>query len=368
MVGDNLKHDNPTFPMAPGPVGGPAAWRGPEMAASDDWIYRLSDAEISELESAASTCEAAGLDTLSITKADFPLPAFGARLASLRQDLLHGRGFAYVRGLPVERYDMAMLARLYFGIGVHIGDPVAQNRNGHMVAHVIDIGTSPDDPKQRITQTPVELPFHSDSVDVVALMCRNSARSGGESSIVSAVSVHDEILKRRPDLLEVLYQPIHIDRRGEIPEGMDPWFQLPVFNWHEGLLSTFGPLRPYIDSAQRFDAVPNLTDLQLEALDLLDAVARDEDICLHLPFEKGDIQFLHNHLIMHGRTVYEDWLEAAKKRHLVRLWLSMPDGRPLPDQYRQRYVNIELGTRRGGIHVPGLKPVLPLQPETPAYH
>jgi len=353
--------------MAPGPVGGPASWRGAEMAASSEWIYRLSDADMDELDGAAEATEAAGIDTLDIGINDFPLPTLAPRLQAIRRDLLDGRGFAYLRGLPVERYGMAELARLYFGIGVHIGTPRPQNRNGHMVAHVIDIGLSPDDPKQRLTQTPVDLPFHSDSVDVVALLCAHLAKSGGLSSIVSATAVHDEIMARRPDLLDVLYQPFHIDRRGEIPDGMNAWFELPVFNWHEGLLSTFGPLRPYIESAQRYDDVPAMSSAQLQALDLLDGATRDPAFRLDLPFERGDIQFVHNHLILHARTEYEDWPEPERKRHLVRLWLSMPDGRPLPDQFRQRYVNIELGTPRGGIHVPGLQPVLPLAPETPAY-
>jgi len=355
------------FPMPAGPIGGPAAWRGADMAASSAWIYRLSDADVAELDAAAAATKAAGLDTLDIGRDDFPLPTLAPRLQQLRTDLLAGRGFAYVRGLPVERYDMAELARLYFGIGVHVGTPRPQNRNGHMVAHVIDIGMSPDDPKQRLTQTPVDLPFHSDSCDVVALLCAHPAKTGGLSSIVSSTAVHDEIMARRPDLLEVLYQPLHIDRRGEIPDGMNAWFELPVFNWHEDLLSTFGPLRPYIDSAQRYEQVPSLSPAQIEALDLLDAVTKDTQLRLDLPFERGDIQFVHNHLIMHARTEYEDWPEADRKRHLVRLWLSMPDGRSLPDQFRERYVNIELGTPRGGIHVPGLMPVLPLQPDTPAY-
>ncbi len=355
------------FPMAPGPVGGPAAWRGRDLAGSQDWIYRLDAADAAELEAAMAATEAAGIDTLAIRRADFPLPRLGPRLDALRRDLLHGRGFAYLRGLPVERYDHQQLARLYFGIGVHVGDPVPQNRNGHMVAHVIDIGLPPEDPKQRLTQTAVALPFHSDSADVAALMCRNTAKSGGLSSIVSSVSVHDAILARRPDLLEVLYQPFHVDRRGEIPDGMKPWFELPVFNWHAGLLSTFGPLRPYIDSAQRYAGVPALSARQLEALDLLDAVTRDPSLRLDLPFERGDIQFLHNHVILHSRTQYQDWPEWERRRHLVRLWLSMPDGRPLPPQFAQRYVNIELGTRRGGITVPGLVPKLPEEPRTPAY-
>ncbi|MEK9723651.1 MAG: TauD/TfdA family dioxygenase, partial [Rhodospirillaceae bacterium] len=176
-----------------------------------------------------------------------------------------------------------------------------------------------------------------------------------------------EIMARGPDLLEVLYQPFHVDRRGEIPEGANAWFELPVFNWHAGQLSTFAPIRDYVETAQRYEAVPRLTPEQLEALDLLDELTRDPAFRLDLAFERGDIQFLHNHLILHSRTAYEDWPEPGRKRHLVRLWLSMPDGRNLPDQFKERYVNIELGTPRGGIHVPGLVPVLPLQPETPAY-
>jgi len=355
------------FPMAPVPVGGPAAWIGPEMAASDEWVYQLSTDDISELNAAAEASVSAGLDTLEMTRDDFVLPTLAPRLTALRNDLLHGRGFAYVRGLPVADYSNAKLARLYFGIGVHIGDPRPQNRNGHMVAHVIDIGHSPDDPNQRLTQTPVDLPFHSDSCDVVALLCAHPAKSGGLSSIVSATAVHDEIMTTRPDLLEVLYQPFHIDRRGEIPDGANAWFELPVFNWHKGRLATFGPLRPYIDSAQRYSQVPAMSNQQLEALDFLDQVTRDEKFRLNLAFERGDIQFVHNHLILHARTDYKDWPEPERKRHLVRLWLSMSDGLDLPDQFRERYVNIELGTKRGGIHVPGLTQVLPLEPETPAY-
>ena len=175
-------------------------------------------------------------------------------------------------------------------------------------------------------------------------------------------------MERRPDLLEVLYEPFHIDRRGEVPEGANPWYDMPTFHWHAGQLSTFGPLRAYINSAQRYDGVPPLSDRQLEALDLLDGITSDPEFRLDLPFEVGDMQFLHNHLILHGRTVYQDWPDPDKKRHLMRLWLSMPDGRDLPESFRERYTVIELGQRRGGIHVPGLVPRLPLEPNTPAYH
>jgi len=356
------------YPMPARPVGGPAAWRGANLADRDDWIYALKQTEVAELEAAVAATEAKGLDTLAITKDDFALPTLGPRLRDLRQDLLAGRGFAYLRGLPVERFDRATLARIYFGVGQHVGDPVPQNRNGHMVAHVIDVGDDPGDATKRLTQTPAPLEFHSDSADVAVLLCIQPAKSGGLSSIVSSTAVHDAILAERPDLLEVLYEPLHIDRRGEVPEGCNPWYDMPTFHWHQGQLSTFGPLRAYVNSAQRYDGVPPLSTLQQDALELLDRLTSSSEFRLDLPFQVGDMQFLHNHLILHGRTEYEDWPEPEKKRHLMRLWLSMPDGRALPETFRERYTVIELGQRRGGIHVPGLEQILPLEPDTPAYH
>ena len=354
--------------MAPGPVGGPAAWRGSELSGRDDWIYLLDEDDVAELESAAAAADAAGIGILAMTADDFLLPRLGPRLQALRQDLLQGRGFAYLRGLPAERYARATLARIYFGVGLHVGDPVPQNRNGHMVAHVIDVGDSPDDPNVRLTQTPAPLEFHSDSADVAVLLCIRPAMRGGVSSIVSSTAVHDAMMARAPELLEVLYEPLHIDRRGEVPQGANPWYDMPTFHWHAGQLCTFGPLRAYVESAQRYEGVPPLTRRQRDALELLDAITSDAAFRLDLPFQVGDMQFLHNHLILHGRTVYQDWPDPARKRHLMRLWLSMRDGRELPETFRERYTVIERGARRGGIHVPGLLPTLPLDAATPAYH
>lgn len=356
------------YPMAPGPVGGPAAWRGVDLAGREDWIYHLDAADVAELEAATAAAEASGTDILAMTRDDFPLPRLGPRLEALRHDLLHGRGFAYLRGLPAERYERATLTRLYFGVGLHVGDPVPQNRNGHMVAHVIDVGDSADDPNVRLTQTPAPLEFHSDSADVAVLLCIRPAMRGGTSSIVSSTAVHDAMMERAPELLEALYEPLHIDRRGEVPVGANPWYDMPTFHWHAGALNTFGPLRAYVESAQRYDGVPPLTPRQREALELLDSITSDPQFRLDLPFQEGDMQFLHNHVILHGRTVYQDWPEPARKRHLMRLWLSMPDGRELPETFRERYTIIERGRSRGGIHVPGLVRSLPLDAHTPAYH
>jgi len=76
----------------------------------------------------------------------------------------------------------------------------------------------------------------------------------------------------------------------------------------------------------------------------------------------GDIQFLHNHQIVHARTAYEDFEEEDQKRHLLRLWLSPPNGRPLLDAFAERYGSVVPG-QRGGICVPGVVANVNLEPE-----
>jgi hypothetical protein len=180
------------------------------------------------------------------------------------------------------------------------------------------------------------------------------------SAIISSVTVFNEMRARRPDLVPVLFEPFETERRGEVPEGMKPWFTVSVFNWHAGRLATMY-VRRYIESARRFPEVPPLTPRQLEALDVFDALLEDRALNLFMDFEPGDIQLLHNHQILHDRTGYVDWPEPERKRHLLRLWLAPSDGRPLPECYAPRYGSVEIG-RRGGILVSGTTFTVPLQP------
>lgn len=344
----------------PGPIEGPAAWRGADLAKSDEWIHRLSAADIAELEGALAEVRRRGLETIAITRDDFPLAGLGAVLEDIHHELLEGRGFALIRGLPVGRYSMADTAALYWGIGAHFGRALSQNAKGHLLGHVRDLGYDHRDPHVRVYQTTERQYFHTDSCDVVGLLCLHQARAGGLSAIISSVTVFNEMLARRPDLVPVLFEPFETDRRGEVPAGMRPWFAVPVFNWHAGRLSTIY-VRRYIESARRFPEVPPLTPRQIEALDVFDALLEDRALNLFMDFEPGDIQLLHNHQILHDRTGYVDWPEPERKRHLLRLWLAPPDGRPLPECYAPRYGSVEIG-RRGGILVPGSALTVPLEP------
>jgi hypothetical protein len=335
-------------PMPPGPISGPSAWRGADLQRSTAWIYVLTDAERGELHAAMERVRVR--DLLEVGRADFALPTLGPKLDEIRRELLHGRGFVLIRGIDRARYDLRELATIYWGLGMHVGKARSQNAAGHVIGHVRDVGRREDDPDARIYQTNRRQYYHTDSVDIVGLLCVNKARRGGLSSLVSSVTIYNAMRARRPDLAAAMFEPFHTDRRGEVPAGMKPWFAIPVFTWYEGRLTTMY-VRRYIESARRFDDVPPLTDTQRAAMDLFDQLAEDPDLNLFMEFEPGDIQLVHNHQILHDRTEFEDWPEPARRRHLLRLWLCPPDGRPLPPAFAARYGSVTIGDR-GGIVVP----------------
>jgi hypothetical protein len=304
-----------------------SAWYGRDLANCDDWIEHLSAAEVAT-----------------------------PRLQQILDEVLNGRGFVLIRGLPIESWTKRQAAEAFLKIGAKLGNLRMQNADGHLLGHVRDLGRSSDDPNTRIYQTRERQTHHTDSCDVVGLMCLQTAKSGGLSSLVSSTTIFNEMRRRRPDLLRVLMEPIETDRRGEVPEGGKPYFSIPVFNYHEGLVSAIYQ-RQYIESARRFEGVPPLTPLQIEALDLLDELANDPKLNLMMELQPGDIQLVHNHTILHDRTAFEDHPEPDRKRHLLRLWLAPVNARPLPEVYAERYGSITPGDR-GGVVVPGAKPTI----------
>src|SRR6185369_14220627 len=213
-----------------------SAWRGEDLAHSSDWVERLSAKEIAEVEQGGS------------------LPTLVPRLQRLLDEVLNGRGFVLIKALPVERWTRRQAAMGFLTIGAHLGNLRMQNADGHLLGHVRDLGRSSDDPNTRIYQTRERQTHHTDSCDVVGLMCLRTAKSGGLSSLVSSTKIFNEMRRRRPDLLRVLMQPIETDRRGEVPPGGKPYFNIPVFNYHDGLVSAIYQ-RQYIESARSFPGV-----------------------------------------------------------------------------------------------------------------
>jgi hypothetical protein len=347
------------FPPA---IGGPSAWYGPDLADRVPWVEVLSPAELAEIERAAQRLAQAEIDWQALRPDDFPLPTLHRRLADLLHEVLDGRGFVLLRGLPVGRWGRRLSAIAFLGLGLHWGRLRPQNRHGHLLGHVKDLGLTSRDPDVRIYQTRERQNYHTDSCDVVGLLCLRPAMRGGLSSLVSSVTLFNEMRRRRPDLARVLFQQIETDRRGEVPAGQKPYFCIPVFNWYAGLLSAVYQ-RSYIESARRFPEVPPLTPQQVEALDLFDRLADDPALHLQMELRAGDLQLVHNHTLLHDRTAFEDWPEPGRKRHLLRLWLAPDTARPLPPVFAERYGSVVPG-ERGGVAVPGMRYTIPWEAET----
>ena len=240
--------------MPPGPVSGPGVWYGRDLQRHTDWMRHFTAVEPMRARSRRS-------------------PTWGS-----------ARGSA---------------AR-------------SQNAKGHLLGHVKDLDLDIKDPNVRYYQTSRRLEYHTDSVDVVGLLCLKTAKSGGESFIASSMTLYNEVLARRPDLLPALFEPYPTDRRGEVPEGMQPWFDMPVYHHHAGRLTCIY-VRQYIESAQKlFPQAKRLRREQVEAMDLLDELLNEPQIHLSMAFLPGDMQFLHNHQTLHSRNDFENWPERER--------------------------------------------------------
>lgn len=329
------------------PVVDPAGWTAAEMAASEDWLYAFDDTEIAELRAAIAPYDRDDIDLMGLGAADFPLPQLAPSLRKVRQELLYGRGFVLFRGLPVEAMGKRATAIAFWAVSRHLSDGVfSQNKRGHVLGHVTDLGESRSNPSQRGPYSREEIPFHVDCCDIVGLLCLETPVSGGESSIVSSVTLHNEMLKRRPDLVRVAAEPYYRDRRDEVPPGMAPYYSLPIFNYHQSYFSA--NVEPtYIGSAHRFEECGEMSAVQKEALELSQTLSRE--MRFDQGFSRGDMQFVNNHVIFHSRRGYVDHADPDRKRHLLRVWLKALDGRPLPDAFYERHGTRDTVDRPGGI-------------------
>ena len=343
------------------PIAGPAAWRAEELEASGDWIVALSGGAAVEIDAALRGVR--NLAWPDITRQDFPLPELSKTLAEAAHELEHGRGFLRLRGLSVEQYEEDDLRKILWGIGTHLGTARYQNAKGEMIGEVRDelkaFGAVKESHPSGVDGQPVSsryktrtngpLRFHTDRCDVIALLCARAAKSGGASRLVSAVAIHDEILARRPDLLDLLCEDYHRSRIGEEAGSEGRTYAMPVFATEDGHFTTQYS-RTFVEVAQGIEGVPPLTAAQNEALDLLQEVA--DELCLEAAFEPGDLQLINNHVTYHARGAFEDGAKG-QGRLLMRLWLSMPNSRPLPAGHETLWGAIGPGALRGGIAQPG---------------
>jgi hypothetical protein len=314
-------------------ITGPAAWTGAEMIGRTDWVRQLTSAEIGEINAALAAAKSRGAELFSLTRDEFPLPNFGDVLAGLREELETGRGFQLLRGLPVAHYSLDDLRLLFRGLAVHLGEPEPQDGAGALMHDIRDTGQKVETtPNIRGFQTNDELQFHNDGGDAFMLLCLRTALSGGTSKLVSVAALFNRILHERPDLAEVLQQPFYFDARQQQASGRPMVQVVPLLLWHAGRLHAIHK-RAYIRTAQRFEDVPRLTAAQEAALDLVDAICGDPNFHLSFEMQPGDIQIGSNHAVLHSRTTYQDHPDPALRRHLLRVWVTLPNGGPLPPEF-----------------------------------
>lgn len=311
------------------PVLGPKAWRGEELKRDLSWIEMLSDAEIAELDRAVATAKATGKPLEEIGRKDFPLPTLAPRLAGILDEIYGGRGFVVLRGLPVQRYSDEDTGLIFWGIGRYLGSPLYQNPKGDLLGHVFhDTTRKYGDPDVRGYISNAYLPYHTDGCDLVGLLSLRQGIEGGLSSLVSSVTVYNEILANHPEYLGLLYNGFYYIRREEVFTGTGISDKpIPVFGASEGMISC-RYLRRQIDAGAERRGVPH-SPFERAALDYVDELTERADIRLDMDLIPGDMQLCNNYTILHSRTSFKDGPEPHQKRHLLRLWLKFPTPWPI---------------------------------------
>jgi alpha-ketoglutarate-dependent taurine dioxygenase len=313
------------------PITGPAVWKGSDFSSPRDYWYYLSRETIAELDRALLRIRNSCKPIFNLTLQDFPLPSFENDAEALREELRFGSGFVVVKGLPIDRHSEQEACTLYWGLGAHLGRPIPQNMKGDLLYSVRDEGYVLErdygTAGVRTSKTTAGLNYHTDSPpmlagytpDVVCLLALRTAKAGGESAILSGNTAHNIILEERPEYLDRLYAPYHMDRRAELPPGEPPTMAVPVFAYDGQLAVRY--LRLYITKGHEVAGAP-LTLADTDPLDFLDDVMRRPHLPVTFQMERGDMQFVNNVFILHSRTEFEDHPEPERKRHYVRLWLK----------------------------------------------
>lgn len=339
-------------PIATWPV-----WQRADLEADHSWIRRLDDAAVDGLRRAVEHARGTGKSLLQLDRADFPLPpSVHEVLRWVVDQTQRGYGVALVRGIPTEQLGEDEARLLFWGLGLHLGVARPQGRKSQFMSDVRAEGGEYRSPTGRGYNTNASLDFHSDASDVVALLCRHDAKSGGESLITSSFVAHNQMLGERPDLVDLLHQPFVYSRQGEQAAEEAPYYEMPIFGERNGRFAC-RYVRNHITGAQvAFREVPRLTPGQTEALDVFDSILARPELCFRMFLEPGDIQFLNNYVVLHSRTKFEDHPEPDRRRHLLRLWLAIPEAQMLPLSFKAFYKDVESAAVRGGHRGQGITP------------
>jgi hypothetical protein len=328
----------------------PKAWTADELSHDSSWIQRLRESEVEGIRQALTHAKALNKPLLEMAQADFPLNDESRAALARAIATTQGRwGMCLLKGFPVNEWDEAETKLAYWGMSLYMGVGRTQNRDSQVMNDVRNDGGDYKVKGGRGYNTNAGLDFHQDSCDVVGLLCRRTAKDGGTSKVISSIKLRDEVQRLRPDLIPVMQQPFFHSYQGTQDPSQPPFYSCPLLG-DEPTYFAVRTNRKNTDAAQRdFPEVPRLSPAQLEALDLLDQLMPSPLLCYNMQLERGDMQLLNSYVTLHSRTPFEDFDEPDEKRHLLRLWLSIPSSQPLPAAWEEYFGDVRAGAVRGGV-------------------
>ena len=327
-----------------------SGWTAADIAKDASWVIRLDETDIQDLLSASCKAGERSTDLMELTRKDFDFsPRLRSKIANAADEINHRSGIVLFKGIPVDRLDVPTITLLYWGLGLHLGVPRPQGKLSQFISDVRDAGGTYRGTQGRGYNTNSKLDFHCDGSDLVGLICVKQAQEGGDSMVTSSIRAFQVMKTERPDLAERLFDLYVFSRQGEQANDETLYYRASIFGEKNGQLFC-RHIRNHITSAQMsFEEIQRLTAPQNEALDYFDEVLTRPELMYRMRLEKGDIQLLNNHVVLHSRTEYVDFDDPAEKRHLLRLWLASYDGPPLPDSWKEAYKNVAPRSVRGGF-------------------
>ncbi len=299
---------------APTLIDHPGAWEAARVGGKEAFLHRMGPEHVEALEMLLARTRGRAPD--AVTRADFAHPLIDDLMKAAKAQLLDGYGAIILAGLPMDGMSLEDYTRIHWGLGTYLGEGAVQSGKGDRIGYVRNEPGS-----TRGYTTDVELRPHTDFHEIMSLAAFSRAESGGVSGLVSGLAIHNRIAQTRPDLLPALYQGFwHLSPGGRVSSG-----KVPVFSKVERHWSVY-----YHTILQRMAAdrlgVPVPPQLA-EAMDLFNAYTEDPEIAASFTLEPGEQLFWHNWTNLHSRTAFED--SERHKRLLLRLWLNVPDGRPV---------------------------------------
>lgn len=302
----------------------PTGW-GSEMRDTKELVQPFSREFLNDLDSCLNSARARAITAETVTQEDFSTPSIDATMQKLLRELRGGSGLVISRGIDAATYSPEALEIIYMGLGMHLGNAVSQSSYGDVLGHV----AVRDKNSARGYTSDRQLELHTDSAEIICLMCVRKSVTGGESVFASSLKIRDVIARERPDLLRVLQTGYPYHRRGEEHPDMEPItpYNIPVFSEKDGIVSC-RYVREIIEVAYR-DLDKDLSGIEKEALDYFDEVANRPEIAFDFQLEPGDIAWMSNYQILHARRSFENPDDLSFGRLLYRLWLQDFPSRPM---------------------------------------